>query len=80
MFREVPDVQAELIAKTEDGAVEWAEWHWHGTRSDGSTFQMRGMTIAGTQNGRIGWQRLYMEEVERADESIDAAVQKLTHT
>jgi hypothetical protein len=43
-------------------------------------FQMRGMTIEGTRNGRIGWQRLYMEEVEQAAESIDAAVQKLTHT
>ena len=80
LFREVPDVRAEVLAKTEDSGVEWAEWHWHGTRSDGSIFQMRGMTIGGTRNGRIGWQRLYMEEVERVAESIDAAVHTLTHT
>ena len=80
LFREVPDVRAEVLAKTEDSGVEWAEWHWHGTRTDGSVFQMRGMTIEGTRNGRIGWQRLYMEEVEQDAESIDAAVQKLTHT
>ena len=41
---------------------------------------MRGMTIEGTRNGRICWQRLYMEEVEQTAESIDATVQKLTHT
>ena len=80
MFREVPDIRAELLAKTEDNGVEWAEWYWHGTRSDGSIFQMRGMTIEGTRNGRLGWQRLYMEEVEQTAESIDATVQKLTHT
>ena len=80
LFREVADVRAELLAKTEDGGVEWAEWHWHGTRSDGSLFQMRGMTIEGTRNGQISWQRLYMEEVEQTAESIDATVQKLTHT
>ena len=37
-------------------------------------------TIEGSRNGRIGWQRLYMEEVEQDAESIDATVQKLTHT
>src|SRR6476660_8879083 len=51
LFREVPDVRAEVLAKTEASGVEWAEWHWHGTRSDGSIFQMRGMTIGGTRNG-----------------------------
>jgi hypothetical protein len=80
IFSEVPDVHAELLAKTEDSGVEWAEWYWHGTRTDGTTFQMRGMTIAGVRTGRIGWQRLYMDEVEQTAESIDAAVQNLTHT
>lgn len=80
MFREVPDIEAELLAKTEDDGVEWAEWHWHGTRTDGSVFHMRGTTIAGTRNGRVGWQRLYVDEVEQTAESIDAAVHKLTRT
>ena len=62
LFREVPDVRAEVLAKTEDSGVEWAEWHWHGTRTDGSMFQMRGMTIgepetAGSAGNGSTWKR-----------------------
>lgn len=38
---------------------------------------MAGVIVAGIRNGRIAWGRLYIEPVEGADESIDAAVSKM---
>jgi ketosteroid isomerase-like protein len=78
-FRDVPDIRAELLAATVDSdGTEWSEWHWHGTRSDGSRFEMRGVTIMGIAQDRIVWARLYMEPVDRSGERIDEAVQTLT--
>ena len=36
MFAGVPDLRAELIRSTEDGELNWCEWAWSGTRSDGA--------------------------------------------
>jgi len=79
VFNSTPDFHSELIAAANDGETGWAEWHWSGTRTDGTQFGMRGMTIFGVRNGRITWQRLYMEEVEEAGAGIDAVVRSLTH-
>jgi hypothetical protein len=57
--------------------MEWAEWRWHGTRASGDRFEMRGVTLMGTRTNYIVWGRLYMEEIEGADEEIDRAVQRL---
>jgi ketosteroid isomerase-like protein len=76
-FQEIPDLQAELLASIAAGDTEWAEWRWHGTQSTGDRFEMRGVTLMGTRNNHIAWGRLYMEEIEGADEDIDQAVQRL---
>lgn len=38
---------------------------------------MAGVIVAGVQDGRMIWGRLYIEPVEAVDESIDAAVSKM---
>jgi len=75
-FQAIPDRQSELLASTKTGDVEWAEWRWHGTRASGDRFEMRGVTLMGMRTN-IVWRRLYMEEIEGADEEIDRAVQRL---
>jgi ketosteroid isomerase-like protein len=76
-FREIPDLQAELLASITADDTEWGEWRWHGTRGSGDRFEMRGVTLMGTRNNHIAWGRLYMEEIEGAGEQIDQAVQRL---
>src|SRR6266567_1541998 len=31
----------------------WAEWHWEGSRVDGTRLDLRGVTIFGVRDGRI---------------------------
>lgn len=79
LLRSVPDFRSELLRTANEGDTGWAEWHWFGTRTDGTRFEMRGVTILGFKNDRITWQRLYMEEVEEAGAGIDVVVRGLTH-
>jgi hypothetical protein len=73
----MPNFHAELLgwAEREDGV--WAEWRWRGTRRDGVTLDMRGVTVFGVRDGRIAWGRLYMEESEVAGANIDETVQRI---
>jgi hypothetical protein len=64
LFADIPDLRAELLRHTWDGEVVWAEWRWVGTHADGSTFDLRGVTLLGVRNDRFAWGRLYMEPVE----------------
>jgi hypothetical protein len=77
VFAGVPDLTADLLvsARTDDG-VEVGEWHWHGTFTDGTSFEMRGTTVLGVVDDQIAWGRLYMEPVERDGQDIDAMVQE----
>ena len=77
-FSAVPDLRAELLRSTEQGEEVWAEWHWHGTRRDGTRLDMRGVTVFGVRDDRIVWGRLYMEETETAGIDIDATMRSLT--
>ena len=79
LLSSVPDFRSELLRTANEGDTGWAEWHWFGTRTDGTRFEMCGVTIFGFKNDRITWQRLYMEEVEEAGAGIDATVRSLTH-
>jgi ketosteroid isomerase-like protein len=79
LFSSTPDFHSELLSAASEGDAAWVEWRWSGTRTDGTQFEMRGMTVFGVRNGRIAWQRLYMEEVEEAGAGIDAVVRSLTH-
>ena len=53
VFAGVPDFQAELLRSAEQNDTGWAEWHWHGTRTDGTPLDMRGVTIFGVRGDRI---------------------------
>ena len=79
LFKSTPDFRSEVLNAIDEGDTGWAEWHWSGTRTDGTRLEMRGMTIFGIRNDRITWQRLYMEPVEEAGAGIDAVVRGLTH-
>jgi hypothetical protein len=76
MFAGIPDFRAELVRGAETADEAWIEWHWTGTRSDGSRLDARGVCIFGVQDKRVAWGRLYMEDVE-AGAGIDAAVTAL---
>ena len=79
MFDSTPDFRSVLLSTASEGDTGWAEWHWSGRRSDGTQLEMQGMTVFGVRDGRITWQRLYMEEVKGGGAGIDAVVQSLTH-
>jgi hypothetical protein len=76
VFAGVPDFRAELLRSTRQGDTGWAEWHWHGTRTDGTRLAMRGVTIFGIRDDRIVWGRLYLEDVQPG-QGIDQAVQHM---
>jgi hypothetical protein len=76
VFAGVPDFQAELLHSADQDDTGWAEWHWQGTRTDGTRLDMRGVTIFGVRGDRIIWGRLYLEDVE-GGRGIDQAVQHM---
>jgi len=80
IFDSTPDLKSEIRALVRDGDAWWVEWRWYGNRSDGTPFDMRGVTIMGVRSDLISWMRLYMEPVEVRGAGIDAIVQHLTHT
>jgi ketosteroid isomerase-like protein len=70
----VPDLRAVLVRASSDGSTEWAEWDWSGTRPDGATLAMRGVTILGAADGRAAWARFYMEPVDDDGIGVGRAV------
>jgi ketosteroid isomerase-like protein len=64
IFADVPDLEAELIRSAMSGDEVWTEWLMHGTRTDGSPFEYRGMAIWGIQEDLISWGRLYFGVVQ----------------
>ena len=64
IFAAVPNFQATLLQSAQADGTGWAEWHWHGTRLDGTPLDMRGVTIFGIRDDRIVWGRLYLEDVQ----------------
>ena len=78
VFSGVPDFSAELLSSaTTDAGVEVGEWSWRGTHTDGSTFEMTGVTVMGIEGERIAWGRLYMEVTERDGADIDQMVREV---
>jgi hypothetical protein len=78
IFREVPDVQGELVRSAASEGEEWGEWRISGTRRDGSRMEMRGVIINGIREERIAWARLYLELLEEGGAGIDAAINRVT--
>lgn len=77
-FSAVPDFHAELLRAVEEDGTIWAEWHWTGTRADGTRLDLRGVTLFGVHEDHLAWGRLYMDQVEDTGEDIDARMQELT--
>jgi hypothetical protein len=77
VFAGVPDFQAEMLRSVRTADTGWAEWHWHGTREDGTPLDIRGVTIFGIRDDRIVWGRLYLEDVEAAGQGIGQAVRRM---
>ena len=78
VFAGVPDFHAELIRSARDGSTIWAEWHWTGTRSDGSRLDDRGVTIFGLLDDELAWGRLYLEPVDEHGGGVEEAVERMT--
>ena len=47
MFAGIPDFRAGICRSVQDGEMTWTEWRWSGSRSDGQSFEMRGVTPSG---------------------------------
>jgi hypothetical protein len=77
VFAGVPDFQADLLRSARTAGTGWAEWHWHGTREDGTLLDIRGVTIFGIRDDRIVWGRLYLENVETDGQGIGQAVRRM---
>ena len=77
IFSGVPDFHSELLHSAVEGNTVWTEWHWYGTRADGTRLDMRGVTLFGVQAGRIVWGRLYMEPTQETGAGIDAHARNL---
>lgn len=78
IMRDVPDVRFDVLRRAHEGDSEWVECRIHGTRSDGSPLDVRGVIIHGLEDGRIMWARLYLEDVEQEGPGIDDAVGAMT--
>lgn len=78
MFSGIPDFRAEVLDSAVDGDTAWTEWRWTGTRADGSSVEMRGVTLFRVEDGLVVSGRLYMEEVEQAGADIDQTVSRLS--
>jgi ketosteroid isomerase-like protein len=77
MFAGIPDFHATVTLSVQEGDTTWSEWHWSGTRRDGQSFEVRGVTLFEISDGRIVAGRLYLEEVEQQAVGIEEAVESL---
>ena len=78
MFDGVPDFRAELSRSVQDGDTTWSEWHWSGTRRDGQLLDVRGVTLFQSRDGHIVAGRLYLEDADRDEGTIEQAVRALS--
>lgn len=74
LMEAVPDLRLDLERWAVNGSEVWTELHVYGTRTDGSPFDVRGVTIVTIEGGVITKGRIFLEEVERNGTSIDEAV------
>jgi ketosteroid isomerase-like protein len=76
----VTDFHAEVLRSAVDGDTVFAEVRWTGTKADGSPLDEGGVIVLGVRDDRVAWGRLYVAEVERAGDGIDAVVRDMAGT
>ena len=74
IFAGVPDIEAEVLDSSVHGATAWTEWEMRGTRRDGATHLMRGVSIFGVGDDQFRSVRFYLEPVDEGGPAIDTAV------
>jgi ketosteroid isomerase-like protein len=77
LFRDLPDIHADLLRTAVEADTVWAELRIHGHRSDGSELDLRGVIVHGIRDDQVGWARLYLEDTERGARGIDEAVRRM---
>ena len=78
IFAGVPDLQARIVGQTVDDTAAWTEWDWTGTRRDGSSHRMRGVTITTVGREAITGVRFFMEQVTDDGLDVAAAIDRVT--
>jgi ketosteroid isomerase-like protein len=74
IFAAVPNLEAEMIDCACEGATVWTEWEMRGTRLDGVQHLMRGVSVFEVIDDAFASVRFYLEPVEQAGGSVDAAI------
>ena len=74
----VPDLRASIVRQTADETAAWTEWDWTGTRRDGSSHHMRGVTITTVGTEAITGARFFMEPVTDEGLGVAAAIDRVT--
>src|SRR3954447_26558835 len=79
IFAAVPDHTATVVASAQDGETVWTEWEMRGTRVDGQRHLMRGVIVFTVRAGLASAARFYLEPVDEAELSADAAVRRVVN-
>ena len=77
LFRDIPDVRADLHGSVADGDILWLEWRMHGTRRDGTQMEFVGVNIFGVRDEHFIWGRIYTELVRDVG-GIEAQIERMT--
>jgi hypothetical protein len=62
IFKQTPDLRAEVLRSAVDGAEIWSEWEMRGTTVTGSPTVIRGVVVF-TGGVTIDWSRFYLDPV-----------------
>ncbi len=76
IFGGVPDIEADILRSSVEGAAIWTEWEMRGTRRDGVRHLMRGVSIFEVGDGLFTSVRFYLEPVEEGGAGVDADLQQ----
>ena len=72
----VPDLRAEIVARSADADTVWTEWEMDGTRRDGARRLLRGVMVFKVTDDAITGVRFYLEPVDESNAGIDAAIRQ----
>lgn len=76
LFRDIPDLRADLLRSVADGDTVWMEWRMQGARRDGTPFEVAGVNIFGVRDQQFAWGRIYTELVRDAG-GVDAQIERM---